>query len=215
MRTETSSFRNTVFTFCIFGRIQDGQPIPVGVRSKAWVCGRSIAGNAGSIRIPLRACIFVCSVCCVGKGLCDEVITRSEESYWACVCVCNCVWSRNLNNEAAWARVELLRHRKKKQNIKASKFWFASNLLQHCNQFYNSTDHFLTTGLLFHRTFPKVIILVLYKTTLWTCVKYASLPTELQTSYIWRHTITKPASFVRFYILDITNTASRQNVWGL
>ena len=24
-------------------------------------------------------------VCCVGSGLCDELITRSEESYWVCV----------------------------------------------------------------------------------------------------------------------------------
>ena len=70
--------------------------------------------------IPLRACIFiccVCCVCCVGSGLCDELITRSEESYRVCVCVCvcvsNCVWPRNLNNEAAYARVWLLRHKKK------------------------------------------------------------------------------------------------------
>ena len=44
------------------------------------------------IRIPLRAWIFVCCVCCVlsGIGLCDELITRSEESYrlW-CVVVCD------------------------------------------------------------------------------------------------------------------------------
>jgi hypothetical protein len=27
-------------------------------------------------------------VCCVGRGLCDKPITRSEESYRVCVCVC-------------------------------------------------------------------------------------------------------------------------------
>jgi hypothetical protein len=53
--------------------------------------------------------VFV--VCCVGSGLCDELITRSEESYQ--VCLSNCVCSRNFNNEAAKARVGLLRHRKK------------------------------------------------------------------------------------------------------
>jgi hypothetical protein len=30
-------------------------------------------------------------VWCVGSGLCDELITRSEGSYRVCVCVCVCV----------------------------------------------------------------------------------------------------------------------------
>jgi hypothetical protein len=29
---------------------------------------------------------LVFAVCCVGSGLCDELITRSEESYRVCVC---------------------------------------------------------------------------------------------------------------------------------
>ena len=30
-------------------------------------------------------------VCCVGSGLCDELITGSRESCWVCVCfVCVC-----------------------------------------------------------------------------------------------------------------------------
>ena len=35
------------------------------------------------VRIPPRAWIFVCCECCVlsGRGLCDGLITRSEESY--------------------------------------------------------------------------------------------------------------------------------------
>jgi hypothetical protein len=33
--------------------------------------------------------VFV--VCCVGSGLCDELITRPEESYRMCVCVYLCV----------------------------------------------------------------------------------------------------------------------------
>jgi len=35
------------------------------------------------VRIPLGAWIFVCCECCVlsGRGLCDELITRPEESY--------------------------------------------------------------------------------------------------------------------------------------
>jgi len=43
------------------------------------------------VRIPPRAWMSVCCECCVlwGRGLCDELITRPEESYrlW-CVVVC-------------------------------------------------------------------------------------------------------------------------------
>ena len=52
--------------------------IPVVERSKARVCGRSLAGIAGSN--PAGA---VSSECCAssGRGLCDEPIPRTEESY--------------------------------------------------------------------------------------------------------------------------------------
>ena len=33
----------------------------------------------------LMAWMFVFCICCVGSGLCDELITRSEESYQVCV----------------------------------------------------------------------------------------------------------------------------------
>jgi hypothetical protein len=33
---------------------------------------------------------FVHVVCCLGSGLCDELISRSEESYRVCVCVYVC-----------------------------------------------------------------------------------------------------------------------------
>jgi len=63
-------------------------PIAVAVRSKAWVCGRSPAEIVGSN--PTGG-TDVCCDCCVvsGRGLCDELITRPEESYrlW-CVVVC-------------------------------------------------------------------------------------------------------------------------------
>ena len=49
--------------------------------------------------------MFVCYECCVlsGRGLCDELITRPEESYrlW-CVVVCDL---ENLKNEEAMTRV--------------------------------------------------------------------------------------------------------------
>jgi hypothetical protein len=49
------------------------------------------------VRIPPEAWIFVCCECCVlsGRGLCDELITRPEESYHlCCVVVCDLVTSR-------------------------------------------------------------------------------------------------------------------------
>ena len=58
--------------------------------------------------------MFVCFECRVlsGRGCCDELITRPEESYrlW-CVVVCDL---ENLKNEEAMTRVGLQRHRKKK-----------------------------------------------------------------------------------------------------
>jgi hypothetical protein len=70
--------------------------IPVAARSKAWVCGRSLAGIAGSNPPPPQGAWQSLSCeCCVlsGRGLCDGPITRLEESYrmW-----CIWVWSRNL-----------------------------------------------------------------------------------------------------------------------
>jgi hypothetical protein len=49
------------------------------------------------VRIPPEAWIFVCCECRVlsGRGLCDELITRPEESYrLCCVVVCDLVTSR-------------------------------------------------------------------------------------------------------------------------
>ena len=58
--------------------------------------------------------MFVCCECCVlsGRGLCDELITRPEESYrlW-CVALCDL---ENLKNEKAMTRVGSQRHSKNK-----------------------------------------------------------------------------------------------------
>ena len=65
-------------------------PIPVAARSKAAHLLRSW------VRIPPGAWMFVCCECCVlsGRGLCDRLIIRSEESYrlWR-VAVCDQVTS--------------------------------------------------------------------------------------------------------------------------
>ena len=64
------------------------KPVPVALRSKAWICGRSpveIVGSnpAGSMDV----CLF-----CVlsGRGISNKLIIRPEESYrpW-CVVVCD------------------------------------------------------------------------------------------------------------------------------
>jgi hypothetical protein len=63
-------------------------PIPMAVLSKAWVCGRSLAMIVGSN--PSGGWMDVCCGCCVlsGRGLCDGLIARPEDSYRVCVCVC-------------------------------------------------------------------------------------------------------------------------------
>jgi len=57
--------------------------------------------------------MFVCCECCVlsDRGLCDELITRPEESYRLWCVVCD---PENLKNEEAMIRVGSQRHRKKK-----------------------------------------------------------------------------------------------------
>jgi hypothetical protein len=58
-------------------------PIPVAVRIKTQVCGRLVSGIAGSN--PARGmevyllCLYAV-LSCVGRGLCDGLITRPEES---------------------------------------------------------------------------------------------------------------------------------------
>ena len=56
-------------------------PVPVAVRSKAEVFGRSPAEIVGAN--PTGGMDVWCE-CCVlsGRGLCDRLNTRPEESYW-------------------------------------------------------------------------------------------------------------------------------------
>ena len=63
------------------------KPVPVAAQSKAARLLRLC------VKIPRVAWMSVCCECCVlsGRGLCDGLITRPEESYSVCVCVCVCV----------------------------------------------------------------------------------------------------------------------------
>jgi hypothetical protein len=74
-------------------------------RSKAWVCGRSIVETAGSNLTGNKDVSIVSVVFCIGRGLCDILITHPEESYLVCGA---CVWSINLDNEEALAHWGLL-----------------------------------------------------------------------------------------------------------
>jgi len=71
------------------------------------------------VQIPPKACTFVCCDCCVlsGRGLCDELITRPEESYrlW-CVVVCDLEtsWMRR-----PWPTRGLSRQKHKQNEIKS------------------------------------------------------------------------------------------------
>ena len=53
---------------------------PVAARSKAWVCGRSLAGIVGSN--PAGGLDVSCECCLLSsRALCVGLITRPEESY--------------------------------------------------------------------------------------------------------------------------------------
>jgi hypothetical protein len=72
-----SSYTNTGrYVICYLGIL----PVPMTARSKAYACGRSPAEIVGSN--PTDG-MDVCCECCVlsGRGLCDELATRPEESY--------------------------------------------------------------------------------------------------------------------------------------
>ena len=73
--------------------------------------------------------MFVCCECCVlsGSGLCDELITRPDDSYrlW-CVVVCDL---ENFKNEETMTRVVSQRHRGEKSCILLVGFIINSNIL--------------------------------------------------------------------------------------
>ena len=76
---------------------------------------RRSAGLLGLwVRISLTTWMFdsCVAIFCAGSGISDGLISRSEESYR--VSVFDCVWSRNLKNEAVEARFWVVTTGKKK-----------------------------------------------------------------------------------------------------
>ena len=74
------------------------------------------------VRIPQGAWMYICFECCVlsGRSLCDELITRPEESYrlW-CVVVCDLEKKKktNLVNEEGQGLLGGYRAKRKKNNF--------------------------------------------------------------------------------------------------
>jgi hypothetical protein len=63
----------------------------VAARSKAWVCGCSLAGISVSNPTGGMGVLPVVNVvCCTGRGLCDGPIPIQEIHPSECVCVCVC-----------------------------------------------------------------------------------------------------------------------------
>ena len=86
--------------------------------------------------IPMGAWMFVCCECCVlwGRGLCDELITRPEESYWLWGVVCDLETSRM---RRPWPALGRSATAKKKYvyicvrvRVRVCLCWKASSLLQ-------------------------------------------------------------------------------------
>jgi hypothetical protein len=70
--------------------VSNEKSILVAARSKAYVCGRLVAGVAVSNPAwDMDFCLLcLCVVLsCIRRGLCDGLITRPEESYRVYVCV--------------------------------------------------------------------------------------------------------------------------------
>ena len=96
------------------------------------------------VRIPPGAWMSVSCECCVlsDRGLCDEPVTRPEESYRL---VRRCVWYRNLMNEEAIARVGPQRQKKQIISLIITQ---PTNALIVCHLFLN--HFFKTLSLLLH-----------------------------------------------------------------
>ena len=100
-----------------------------------WPCGlrrRSAAARLLRlwVRIPPGAWMFVCYDCRMlsGRGLCDELITRPEESYrlW-CVVVCDLETSRMRPWPALGRRATA---KKKKEFVTCDLIWFTLNKVE-------------------------------------------------------------------------------------
>ena len=116
------------------------------------------------VRIPPGAWMFVCCECCVlsSRGLCDELITRPEESYrlW-CVVVCDLEtsWMRR-----PWPTGGL--SRQKQTNKQTKNKWWKRSLLSPPSEWLGLAccSHQLSYSLYFYN------LLLSERWKLWTCL---------------------------------------------
>jgi len=86
------------------------------------------------VRIPPGSWISLCCECRVlsGRGLCDGLITRPEESYrlwWVVVCDLETSWMR-----WPWSTGALLRQKQKQNNTNLDRFKMNSNFTSKCRE---------------------------------------------------------------------------------
>jgi hypothetical protein len=80
--------------------------LPCGLSCRYAAAVAGIAGS-NSVDVIVRLLFLLCVVQVMGSATSWSLVEGSPP-----MCVSNCVWSRSLNNEVAWAGVELLSHRK-------------------------------------------------------------------------------------------------------
>ena len=98
--------------------ISTGKPIPLAVRSKTWVCGRSpvetvVSNPTGGMDVCLLWVLCVVRSRSLRRG--DQTSRRVLPTV-----VRRCVWSRNLVNEETLAHWGLLRQKNKKFYLEKS-----------------------------------------------------------------------------------------------
>ena len=102
------------------------------MRSETLVCCCSISGIVISKPAEIMDIRLWCLLCVVWVAVCATGWSMVQRSLKGCVCVCvpNCVWSRNLNNEVAWAKFGLFSHGTKlfpKCNLLSVSWWMAKD----------------------------------------------------------------------------------------
>jgi len=110
------------------------KPIPVAVRSKAWVCSRSLAGivdsnpDGGMDVCPCRCCVLS------NWGLFVRPTPPSDEFYQMCVCVFHWVWSgATIPLHLQWLRRQKWRLQKKERMVWRKLYIITSSVI--CNHY--------------------------------------------------------------------------------
>ena len=77
--------------------------IPVVLRPREWVCGRSLAGTAGSNPTGIMCNCLLSFVCCQVEV---SALGWSPRPYESCRVLCHWVWTWSLDNERSWPNID-------------------------------------------------------------------------------------------------------------